>query len=75
MLNLIFMILMISVFGRLLGFAIRLSWGFFRVMLSLVFLPGIIIAGFIGGLFYLAFPLLAVVGLVSLIAPPARRLR
>ncbi len=75
MLGFFFTIMMIGVFGRLLGFAFRLSWGFFKVMMSLVFLPGIIIAAFVGGLVYLAFPLLAVVGLVSLIAPPARRIR
>ena len=73
MLGFFFTIMMIGVFGRLLGFAFRLSWGFFKVMMSLVFLPGIIIAAFAGGLFYLAFPLLAVTGLLSL-AAPARRL-
>ena len=73
MLNFLFAVMMIGVVGRLLGFAIRLSWGFFKVIMSLVFLPGIIIAAFAGGLIYLAFPLLAVTGLLSL-AAPARRL-
>ena len=69
MLTLIFAIMMIGVFGRMMGFAIRLSWGFLKVLLTLIFLPGIIIAGFVGGLLYLAFPVLAVVGLVSLFSP------
>lgn len=69
MLNLIFTVMMIAVFGRLLGFAVRLSWGFFKVMLTLIFLPGIIIFGFLGGLAYLALPVLAVIGLLSLAAP------
>ncbi len=69
MLTLLFAIMMIGVFGRMMGFAIRLSWGFLKVLLTLVFLPGIIIAGFASGLLYLAFPLLAVVGLFSLISP------
>ena len=69
MLTLFFAIMMIGVFGRLAGFAISMSWGFLRVLLTLIFLPGIIIAGFIGGLLHLAFPVLAIVGLVSLIAP------
>ena len=69
MLTLIFAIMMIGVFGRMMGFAIRLSWGFLKVLLTLIFLPGIIIAGFASGLLSLAFPLLAVVGLFSLLAP------
>ena len=69
MLTLFFAIMMIGVFGRLAGFAFRMSWGLLKVLLTLIFLPGIIIAGFISGLLYLAFPLLAVVGLFSLISP------
>ena len=69
MLTLLFAIMMIGVFGRLAGFAFRMSWGFLRVLLTLIFLPGIIIAGLASGLLYLAFPLLAVVGLFSLISP------
>ena len=69
MLTILFAVMMIGVFGRLAGFAFRMSWGFLRVLLTLIFLPGIIIAGFVGGLLYLAFPVLAVVGLVSLFSP------
>ena len=69
MLTLMFTIMMIGVFGRLIGFAFRMSWGFLRVLFTLVFLPGIIIAAFASGLLRLAFPLLAVIGLISLISP------
>ena len=69
MLNMIFWIMMIAIFGRLLGFAVRLSWGIFRVILTLVFLPGIIVLGFLGGLAYLTLPLLALAGLMSLAVP------
>ena len=69
MLTLFFAIMMIGVFGRMAVFAIRLSWGFLRVLLSLVFLPGILIAAFAGGLLGLAFPVLAIIGLISLITP------
>ena len=72
MLTLLFAIMMIGVFGRLAGFAFRMSWGLLRVLLTFVFLPGIIAAGFACGLLYLAFPILAVVGLVSLFAPRRR---
>ena len=72
MLIFLFAIMMIGVFGRLAGFAFRMSWGFLRVLLTLVFLPGIIIAGFAGGLLYLAFPVLAIIGLISLFTPRRR---
>ena len=65
MLTLIFAIMMIGVFGRMMGFAIRLSWGFLKVLLTLIFLPGIIIAGLALGLIRFAFPVLAVIGLVT----------
>ena len=70
MLTLIFAIMMIGVFVRLIGFAIRLSWGFFKILLALIFLPGIIIAVYASGLLYLALPILAIVGLVSLVISP-----
>ena len=72
MLTLLFVIMMVGVFGRLAGFAFRMSWGFLRVLLTLIFLPVIIIACFAGGLLFLAFPVLAVVGLISLLTPRRR---
>ena len=69
MITLIFSILMIAVFGRLLMFAIRLAWGALKVVLSLVFLPAALILFFIKGLFTVAFPVLIVVGLISLFIP------
>ena len=66
MLNLLFAILMIMVFGKLIGFAIRAAWGISKVIVTLVFLPLILIGLVLGGLIYLAFPILLVVGLVAL---------
>ena len=66
MLNLLFTILMIMVFGKLIGFAIRAAWGISKVIVTLVFLPLILIGLVLGGLIYLALPILIVVGLVTL---------
>ncbi len=66
MLNLLFAILMIMVFGKLIGFAIRAAWGISKVIVTLVFLPLILIGLVLGGLIYLALPILFVVGLVTL---------
>ena len=57
---------MIMVFGKLIGFAIRAAWGISKVLVTLVFLPLILIGLVLGGLIYLALPILIVVGLVAL---------
>ena len=66
MLNLLFAILMIMVFGKLIVFAIRAAWGISKVIVTLVFFPLILIGLVLGGLIYLALPILLVVGLVAL---------
>lgn len=68
MLSLLFFIIFIAVFGKMIGFAFRASWSIFKALLYLVFLPLFIIALVFGGLIYLAFPILLVAGLVSLLA-------
>lgn len=67
MLSLLFTILMIIVFGKLIGVAVRATWGIAKVIVSLVFLPLILIGLVIGGLIYIAFPILIVLGIVALV--------
>ncbi len=66
------MIMTIVVFGRLLGFAIRGLWGIGKIVLTLVFLPAIIVGGLLAGLFWLAVPLLLITGGFTLLAPGQR---
>ena len=66
MLGLIFWILMLVVFGNILIFAIKMTWGITKVVFSLILLPFILVFMVLGGLLKLAFPLLAVIGLISL---------
>ena len=68
MLGLIFWILMLAVFGNILMFAIRMTWGITKVIFSLVLLPVTLVVLVLGGLLRIAFPLLAVIGLISLFA-------
>lgn len=63
----IFSILMIMVFGRLLLFALKLSWGIVKILGFLIFLPVIIIVSFASGLIYLAFIGIFVVGMATLV--------
>ena len=66
MLGLIFWILMLAVFGNILMFAIRMTWGITKVVFSLVLLPVTLVVLELGGLLRIAFPLLAVIGLILL---------
>lgn len=67
MLSFLFTILMIVVFGKLIGFAIRAAWGISKVIVTLVLLPMILIVLVLGGLLSIAFPILIIVGLVALV--------
>jgi hypothetical protein len=59
---------MLAVFGNILMFAIRMTWGITKVLFSLVLLPVTLVVLVLGGLLRIAFPLLAVIGLISLFA-------
>ena len=65
MLSLLFMICMIWVFGKLFVFGLRAAWGISKFLLTVVFLPVILVGMVIGGLLYLAIPILIVVGIVA----------
>lgn len=67
MLTLLFVVLLLTIFVKLLIFAIKAAWGITKILLNIVLLPLIIIGMFAGGLTYLALIVLAIVGLVSLI--------
>ncbi|MGN1378409.1 MAG: hypothetical protein ACI4V6_08645 [Dorea sp.] len=67
MLTLLFAICMIWVFGKLFFFGIKAAWGISRFLLTIVLLPVILIVMVVGGLIYLAFPVLLIVGIVSLV--------
>lgn len=66
MLTLLFIILFFGIFGRMIGFAFKATWGIFKVMTFLVFLPLILVGLIFGGLISIAFPILVVVGLANL---------
>ena len=67
MLSLLFAICMIWVFGKLFIFGIKAAWGISKFIVTVVLLPLVLIGLVVGGLIYLAFPILLVVGIVSLV--------
>ena len=64
---LLFTILMLVVFGKMIGLAFRAAWGVTKIVFGLIFLPVILIGLVIAGFMYLALPILAVAGIVMLI--------
>lgn len=71
MLTLIFVILMISVFGKLLVFSIKAAWGITKIIFTIVLLPLALIGMALAGLMYGALILLVIIGVVSLFASRA----
>lgn len=65
--TLIFIILMLIVFGKILKFAIKAAWGITKIVVSLVLLPLILIGLALSGLIIVAIPVLVVVGIIALI--------
>lgn len=67
MITLLFLILFLGVFGEILGFAIKLSWGILKVVFTIIFLPVIILALAFSGAFAIAIPALLIIGIVALV--------
>ena len=66
MLELLFSIMMIVIFGKLFIFSVKAAWGVTKILVTVVFLPLILIGLLVGGLVSIAFPILLVVGVFSL---------
>lgn len=72
MLTLLFLILLLVVFGKLLGFAIKASWGIIKILFTVILLPLILIGLVVVGLMYVALPVLLILGVVSLFTARGR---
>lgn len=69
MLTLIFLVMMILVFGKILGFALRAAWGVSKIVCTVVFLPLLLVGLVLIGLVKIALPILLIVGGISLLLP------
>lgn len=65
-LEILFAILMFMVFGKILIFALKVSWGITKILLTIVFLPFILVVMVFAGFMTLALPLLIIIGIISL---------
>ena len=71
MLTLLFAVLMIWIFGKMIGLAFRATWGAAKILFRLVLLPVFLIGLVAAGLVYIALPLLLIVGVVLLVTKAA----
>lgn len=69
MLTLLFMILLLCVFGKILGFAVKAAWGVSKIVCTVILLPLALIAMVVVGLVKIALPVLVIIGLLSLCMP------
>lgn len=67
MLTVLFTILMFMVFGKLLVFGIKVSWGLAKILCTVVLLPIILIGLVIAGFLSIALPLLVIIGVIALL--------
>lgn len=72
MLILIFLILMFAVFGNLFVLALKLTWGFSKILFGLIFLPILLIGIAIIGFIYLSIFFLIFGGIILLIGRALR---
>ena len=67
MLSLLFTICIIWFVGKFFVFGLRASWGIMKLLCTVIFFPVILIGMVVGGLMYIAFPLLIVGGIIALV--------
>ena len=67
MLSLLFAIWMIGFIWKLFVFGVKASWGIMKLLCTVVFFPVILIGMVLGGLMYIAFPLLIIGGIIALV--------
>ena len=61
--TILFIILLFMVFGKLLLFSLKASWGILKLLVTVVFGPIVLLFLLIWGLLSLAFPLLLIIGI------------
>ena len=63
---LLFAICMIGFIWKLFVFGVRASWGIMKLLCTVVLFPVILIGMVVGGLLYVAFPMLIIAGVIVL---------
>lgn len=66
MLTALCFVLLIMVFFKLLGVAFKVGWGIFKIALFLIFFPVIASGLIIGGLLFIALPVILIAGIAGI---------
>lgn len=69
MLEIIFTVLVLLFVFRVIRIAVRATWGLFKVLLVIVFFPGLLISLAFAGMIILALPLILIGGTIALLTP------
>ena len=64
--TILFSILLLMVFGKILLFAVKAAWGVSKIVVSLVVAPIFLVVLVFVGLLQIAFPILLIIGLITL---------
>ncbi len=67
MLTIVFAVLLLVVLAQFITWAVKISWGIFKIVLGVVFFPLVFIGLCFAGLMYVAIVGLIIVGVLSLI--------
>ena len=68
MLSFVFVVLMFVVFGKMLKFAIKATWGIAKIVVSLILLPLVLLGLALSGLIMFALLILIIIGVIAFIA-------
>ena len=71
MFTILFCICLLWVFGKLLVFGVKATWGIAKILVTVALLPVVLIGMVLFGLIYIAFPILIVIGIVLWIVSKA----
>ena len=67
MLSVLFVICLIWFIGKFFIFGLKASWGIMKLLCTVIFFPVILVGMVVGGMLYLAFPLLIIGAIIALI--------
>lgn len=69
MFTLLFLFMIFAVFGKIAWWGVKATWGLTKLLLTIVFLPFMLIGLFLSGAVAIALPILIVFGIIALLAP------
>lgn len=67
MLSVLFLICLIWFIGKFFIFGLKASWGIMKLLCTVVFFPVILIGMVVGGMLYIAFPVLIIGAIIALV--------